>query len=272
MTNGNVRLRIYLILFAAVLVLGTVGFMAAENLGLEDAIYFTIVTMATVGYGDIHPATPLGKGLAIVLIVTGVGTFLGVVANATEIFLNRRDQQARLQKLQMIVGLFFSEMGTGLLRRFAGADRQARTAGAALRVREHWAERDFQRALEELKAYRFDVDAHRIDLEELSRFLSNHGNLLVRLLESPYTLEHESFTDLLIAVLHFKEELLHRQDFQGLPETDLQHLQGDIHRVYQLLVRQWLVYLRHLQTEYPFLFSLAVRTNPFDPEATPVVR
>jgi voltage-gated potassium channel len=46
-----------------------------ENRSFVDAFYYIIVTMATVGYGDIVPTTPAGKILAIVLIITGVGTF-----------------------------------------------------------------------------------------------------------------------------------------------------------------------------------------------------
>ena len=35
-----------------------------------------------------------------------------------------------------------------------------------------------------------------------------------------------------------------------------------------LLVREWLSYMEHLKSDYPYLFSLAVRTNPFDPNAS----
>jgi hypothetical protein len=86
------------------------GFMFIENLSLEDSIYFSVVTMATVGYGDIHPLSPLGKILALILIVGGVGTFLGVVARITDILLKRREESFRRQKLNMIAGLFFSEI------------------------------------------------------------------------------------------------------------------------------------------------------------------
>ena len=45
----------------------------------------------------------------------------------------------------------------------------------------------------------------------------------------------------------------------------------DVKRAYTQLGVQWLDYLRHLQTQYPFLFSLAVRTNPLDPHASVTV-
>ncbi len=63
------RLRVSLALLGVVILLGTCGCMAAEGRGLEAAFSFTIVTIATVGYGNIAPVTHLGKGLAIVPIV-----------------------------------------------------------------------------------------------------------------------------------------------------------------------------------------------------------
>ena len=63
------------------------------------------------------------------------------------------------------------------------------------------------------------------------------------------------------------EELSHRQDVKLLPKTDYEHLAGDIKRGYALLVREWLDHMRHLKRHYPYLFSLAMRTNPFDAQA-----
>jgi hypothetical protein len=268
----KMRLRIYLMIFSAVLVLGTFGFMLAEHLSLADAIYFTVVTIATVGYGDISPASPLGKILAVVLIVAGVGTFVSTLATATELFLNRRDHEARQRKLQMVVGLFFSETGSDLLRYCARADRCPQLLDKALAISNGWATDDFEQAGHNMANHAFEVNPARIDLADLRILLGKQGSMLVRLLESPYLLEHESFTDLLIATLHLKEELQHRQGFDHLPASDLEHLAGDINRVYRLAAHQWLDYVRHLQSSYPFLFSLALRTNPFLTESCPLVR
>jgi hypothetical protein len=60
-------------------------------------------------------------------------------------------------------------------------------------------------------------------------------------------------------------------DLKQLPETDCQHLSGDIKRVYGLLISEWLAYMKHLKDNYPYLFSLAARMNPFDPKASPIV-
>jgi hypothetical protein len=95
---------------------------------------------------------------------------------------------------------------------------------------------------------------------------------LLGLLENPNLLEHESFTDLLWAVFHLTEELGCRTDLKNLPDTDYAHLSGDIKRVYILLISEWLAYMKHLKDTYPYLFSLSVRTNPFDPNASVEVK
>jgi hypothetical protein len=46
------------------------------------------------------------------------------------------------------------------------------------------------------------------------------------------------------------------------------HLAGDIKRAYHPLVSEWLDYMKYLKSNYPFLFHLAMRTNPFDRAAS----
>jgi hypothetical protein len=91
-------------------------------------------------------------------------------------------------------------------------------------------------------------------------------------LENPTLLEHESFTELLRSVFHLTEELANREALTQLPDTDYQHLAGDIKRAYILLVHQWFDYMKHLKDNYPYLFSLAMRANPFDRDASPIVK
>lgn len=74
------RVGSYLVLLLAVLVLGTVAVMLTEGLSPADAFYFVVVTIATVGYGDIVPHTGTGKIVAIFLIIAGVGTFIAIFA------------------------------------------------------------------------------------------------------------------------------------------------------------------------------------------------
>ncbi len=68
------RLKLSFALLSSIILAGIIGFMIIENLSLLDAIYVTIVTIATIGYGDIVPHTPMGKIFTIIIIITGVGT------------------------------------------------------------------------------------------------------------------------------------------------------------------------------------------------------
>ncbi len=266
------KLKLYLVLLFAIMGLGTVVFSFVENVSLLDAFYYSVVTVATVGYGDIHPTTAMGKVLAIVLIVAGVGTFLEVIAGITQVMINRRDKELRLEKLNMIVGLFFSEIGTRLLKSLSEADPNPGSPAEQLSVSEDWTDRRFQEVSAELSRYSYSIDADRVDLEALRQKLKAKGDLLLRLLENPILLEHESFTELLRAIFHLRDELLNREHVAELPKSDRRHLSGDMERVYRLLVSHWLVYMNYLRKNYPYLFSLAMRTNPFDPRATAVIR
>jgi len=272
MTGVRLRLRIFIIVLVVALAAGIIGFMGLEGLSLIDAFYFTIVTVATVGYGDVSPKTAVGKVLAIVVIVIGVGAFVGVVGNAIELMLARREHNERLEKLNMVIGAFFSEVGTRLLRVFSEASDEAAAIREELRVDAKWTSERFAEVRSRLDALSYGVDIARIDLDALAAMLEAKREFLVRLLENPVLLEHEAFTDVLWAVFHLTEELGAREDRGTLPDSDRQHLAGDMKRAYGLLARQWLAYMKHLSGRYPYLFSLAVRTNPFDPDASPVVR
>ena len=66
--------------FAALVAMGTVFYMRFEGWSLVDAVYFCIVTLATVGYGDLSPQTRAGKIFTIAFLLIGVGVFVGLAA------------------------------------------------------------------------------------------------------------------------------------------------------------------------------------------------
>lgn len=181
--------------------------------------------------------------------------------------LTYREKRATINKLNMVIGAFFSEVGNNLLKDFAGYDTSFEKIRTKLIFNNAWSQKDFTQAIRLSRDYNYKVDSTKGNLADLRSFLVQKRNFLLRLLENPLLLEHESFTELLWAVFHLTEELEKRTDFSKLPETDYAHLSGDISRAYSLLVSQWLAYMKHLKTDYPYLFSLAVRTNPFDPNA-----
>ena len=267
----SLRMRVYLSILACVIVAGMIGLMVFEQLSPLDAFYFLIVTIATVGYGDIHPVTPAGKILVMLIILTGVGCFVGVAANSIESMIDERERKTRLEKLNMIIGIFFSEMGTKILKKMSAHDNGIDEIRSALIVTSNWSDREFAGARTVLENHTYSIDSRKIPLEDLHAFLMHHKGFLLAMLENPQLIEHDSFTPLLQALFHLTEELMARERLHGLPETDYAHLSGDINRVYRLLIIEWLTYMQYLKQNYPYLFSLAMRQNPFDKEAAVIV-
>jgi hypothetical protein len=183
-----------------------------------------------------------------------------------------REKRALLKKMNMVIGAFFSEVGTTLLKSFADFDLHYDKIRGNLVITSDWSEEDFSIVRKRLREYDYNVKSEKGDLENLKDFLMGKRDFLLRLLENPNLLEHESFTDVLWAVFHLTEELASRTNVRGLPDTDYKHLSADIKRAYISLISEWVTYMKHLKVDYPYLFSLAVRTNPFNPDASPEVR
>jgi hypothetical protein len=183
-----------------------------------------------------------------------------------------REKAMLLNKMNMVIGVFFGEVGADLLRHFSAFDPDSGRLGSHLILAPDWSDAEFSEARRMVTAYDCKVDARQGGLEELCAFLLEKRSFLLSLLENQNLLEHEAFSDLLWAVTHVASELSSRDRLTGLPDTDLEHLSGDIKRAYTRLIVEWLAYMQHLRNAYPYLYSLAVRTNPFDPGATAVCR
>ncbi len=183
-----------------------------------------------------------------------------------------RDKSAILDKLNMVIGAFFSEIGTSLLTYLSDFDPQIENTRGNLIVSPNWSQEKFSKVSTSIKKYDYHLNLQKTNLQYLRKSLSNQRNFLLRLLENPNLLEHDSFTELLRAVFHLTEELTNRDDISRSPESDRKHLVKDAEMVYVLLVKEWIDYMEHLKNNYPYLFSFAMRTNPFDQDASTIVK
>lgn len=195
-----------------------------------------------------------------------------IVTLIIEGIINERDKQLMLKKLNMVIGVFYSEVGTVLLSLLSAYNTDLRLFSKELLISGRWTKKDFCAAVKMVSDYNFEMDSRAGNLSELKVFLSGKRDFLLRLLENQNLLEHEKFTDLLWAVFHLNEELTNRADLAGLHNADYNHISSDMKRAYTLLLTEWLAYMSHLKSDYPYLYSLAVRTNPFDPDASPEIK
>jgi hypothetical protein len=188
-----------------------------------------------------------------------------------EQIMRERERQTIMRKLNMVIGVFFSEVGSHLLKELSAYVVMCDQLRSRLLVNGQWKEADFQSALEYLKSHEPRIDCSACNKQQLKNFLVSKRSFLVGLLENQNLLEHEQFTDLLWAVFHLVEELDARQSFDNMSISDIDHINGDIKRAFGYLSREWVFYMKHLKEDYPYLFSLAVRLNPMLEKPDPQV-
>lgn len=190
-----------------------------------------------------------------------------VVTLLLDKLLRVREKRSMAKRLNMLIGAFFSEVGSDLLGHFSKMDPDIDTLRKDLIDNNEWNERSVKQVSHLIHSRALHIKCENCDLEALRLFLIKKRRFLLHLLENQNLMEHDTFTELLWAVFHLTEELSHRERTMDVTVADKAHLEGDIKRAYKLLVVDWLAYMKHLKTHYPYLFSLALRINPFDPNA-----
>jgi hypothetical protein len=182
-----------------------------------------------------------------------------------------REKSALVHKLNMVVGTFFSELGTPLLAELLPAMQAAPEIREQLHLKASWTKVDFAKASRFARDLECEIDLDQIDRVSLRDHLVEQRPFMLRLLENPNLMEHERFTDLLWAVHHLEEELEARTTLADLVPSDEAHLEIDTRRAFNALLAEWVLYVQHLKTDYPYLFSLVVRTHPFQDSPSAVV-
>lgn len=194
-----------------------------------------------------------------------------LVAVIVDRLITRREKGAIAEKLNMVIGAFFSELGTPLLARLLPTMTEAADIREQLHLKASWKKEDFSRAFQFARAFSAEVDLSHVDLYDLRAYVLEKRDFILRLLENPNLIEHDRFTDLLWAVMHVVDELEARPELTGLLPSDEAHLQLDVRRAYCALMAEWILYVEHMKANYPYLFSLVVRTHPFQDSPTATV-
>lgn len=102
------RFRFMLVLLVLIIGLGTFGYMLIEDWEVLDALYMTVITLATVGFREVHQLTPLGQIFTVLLIIFGVGGVIYTIGTLAQLLiegelqelLGRRKMEKQLQKIR----------------------------------------------------------------------------------------------------------------------------------------------------------------------------
>lgn len=189
---------------------------------------------------------------------------VAIVTIVLQKMISAQEKRERLKQLNMVISSFYGETGTKIIADLNAFNQDMDGISEHLQVNEGWDKKDFSKALELVRGYHFPMDASEGDLTALKSKLIEKQKFFHVLIYNQNLLEHETFSDMLWAVFHLMDEMAARESLSNLPQRDLQHLSSDIQRAYSTLLIEWIRYMEHLKSEYPYLFSLAVRKNPFN--------
>jgi hypothetical protein len=97
---GDPEFRALATLVLLLLFVGTAFYHQAEGWSFVDSFYFSSVTLATVGYGDLHPTTDVAKIFTVFYIFTGIGVLVAFVERMARNLIEVRAEQisARQQR------------------------------------------------------------------------------------------------------------------------------------------------------------------------------
>lgn len=177
-----------------------------------------------------------------------------VVTIMLEKLIDYRAKKDRIEKINMLVGIFFTEVGGKLMHLIIDSDKDAKNYITNFE--------DLNKIKKCLYEYNYKVDMKYIDLCAIKNILVEHNNLFVTLISNESILQHQIFTDLLMSVIHLRDEIIFIEKDKD-SGFNINHLENDVIRVYKNISIQWISYLEYLSKSYPFLYNNAIRVNPF---------
>jgi len=87
---GDPEFRALAFVNLVLLASGSVFYIAAENWGVIDSIYFCVMTMTTIGYGDLTPTTGISKIFTVVYALLSIGVFVSLAAKLAAAMMKAR--------------------------------------------------------------------------------------------------------------------------------------------------------------------------------------
>ena len=126
-------LRRFQISIAALFLLilaGMAGYMLLEGMRPGEALYMTVITITTVGFGEVRPLSAAGRLFTIALILVGIGAVTSAIGNAVEVVLGQRlwlsVQKRRMEEALMVIQEHYIVAGYGRMGRQIVRDLRAR--------------------------------------------------------------------------------------------------------------------------------------------------
>src|SRR5512139_1206209 len=124
------QLRLALIILSALLLAGSAGYALIEGWPLFDALYMTVITLATVGFKEVHELSQEGKAFTMILIISGTGVIAYSLGSLIQFMVEGQFRQVvGRRKMQKQIGNLkdhYIICGFGRIGQLIGKEFQAR--------------------------------------------------------------------------------------------------------------------------------------------------
>ena len=88
--KSDEEFRVLLFVLITLIAGGTIFYSTVEGWDVIDSLYFSVMTMSTIGYGDFHPTTTLSKLFTITYALLSIGVFVAVVTKIVAAILDKK--------------------------------------------------------------------------------------------------------------------------------------------------------------------------------------
>ena len=191
--------------------------------------------------------------------------FMGTEALIVYFVINRllsaREKAATRKKLNMLAGIFFYDLGIKVFNNINALVKNSAQCAQNICIEDNWTDKDFKKAQQKAAVLSLALNYQAACMEKLRDILREGKELIIRLMENPSLHEHEIFSDMLMALFHFTEELLRRRTLQDNDTEDKEHLLNDVQRLYVFLAQLWLEYMQHLKDNYNYLYLFNIKNR-----------
>lgn len=177
--------------------------------------------------------------------------------------LEKREKDHFLEKLNMLIGVFYTEIGTKILNVIVKGDENINLLKCNNLIKNNWTDSSFIDLEKNIAGYDFNINIDKIDIDTLKNELTKDRDFLMNLISSENLHEHETFTEMIMSLMHLKEEIDTRC-CEDVEKYEMEHIAADLSIAYRYLTIEWCQYMKYLSKNYPRLFVKALINNPFD--------
>ncbi|MEG0296546.1 MAG: hypothetical protein RR620_07470 [Clostridium sp.] len=177
--------------------------------------------------------------------------------------LERREKSKKSQKVNLLIEIFFEEVGNELLSLISSKD-VGHCEIRKLMPQSGESINDYSAIEARIENYNCTFVLKGNDVNDVYELLHENKESFFRFIENPYLGEHDVFTDLLQSAFHLYNDIKSRKKKGEYTQMDLDHISEDVSRLYKYLSKEWAVYMKYIEKEYPFLYALALKNMPFN--------